>query len=271
MMIFRYPKISIVTPSYNQGRFIEDSIQSVLNQNYPNFEHIIIDNQSTDETIEVLKKYDHMPHLKWISEPDEGQTDAINKGFKMASGDIVAWLNADDYYLPSTFQSVAKYYQKKGFEILYGQCVFVDENKKKLRIKREHSFNYGVLLYYGCYIPSTATFFNRRILDSGNFLDPSYMVTMDYEYFVRLYTLGYRFDFLSQVLAAFRWHKRNISVIYSEKRREERLRVQHMYGFKITSKYSIQTKLYDLAARFYRIKRWTLISKGKFFIHGNSD
>ncbi|MBW1612939.1 MAG: glycosyltransferase [Deltaproteobacteria bacterium] len=267
-----YPKISIVTPSYNQAHFIIDAIESIVIQKYPNFEHIIIDNQSTDKTIELLKGYKHLPYLKWISETDEGQTDAINKGFKIASGDIIAWLNADDYYLPGTFEVVSEFFNRtQNYDILYGQCMLVDENKKKLRIKKEHIFDYGVLLYYGCYIPSTSTFLKRHIIDEGHFLDSTYRVTMDYEYYVRLSSIGYRFGFLPKTLAAFRWHKRNISVINSEKRREERLRVQHMYGFKITSKYSIQTKLYDLAARFYRIKRWALISKGKFFIHGNSD
>ncbi len=99
-----YPKISIVTPSYNSAEFIEDCIQSVLKQNYPNFEHIIIDGGSTDGTVEILKKY---PHLKWISEPDEGQSDALNKGFKKAEGDIIGWLNSDDVYLPGTFNKVA--------------------------------------------------------------------------------------------------------------------------------------------------------------------
>ena len=91
-------KFSIITPSFNQGRFIADAIESVASQKYSNLEHIIIDAQSTDETKNVVDGYSHLSHLKWISEPDDGQTDAINKGFKLASGDIVAWLNADDYY-----------------------------------------------------------------------------------------------------------------------------------------------------------------------------
>ena len=103
------PKISIVTPSYNSAKFIEDCIQSVLKQNYPNFEHIVIDGGSTDGTVEILKQY---PHLKWISEPDEGQSDALNKGFKMAEGDILGWLNADDVYLKNVFQLKHLWHQR---------------------------------------------------------------------------------------------------------------------------------------------------------------
>ena len=89
------PKISIVTPSFNQGQYIEDTIQSVLKQNYENYEHIIIDGKSTDNTIAILNKY---PHLVWVSEPDQGQSDALNKGFKKATSEWVIWLNADEYY-----------------------------------------------------------------------------------------------------------------------------------------------------------------------------
>ena len=100
------PKISIITPSFNQGVFIEDSIRSVQEQNYPNFEHIILDGCSTDGTIEILKKYDH---LIWSSEPDEGQSDAMNKGFNMASGDLIGWLNTDELYMPGAFNHLVSF------------------------------------------------------------------------------------------------------------------------------------------------------------------
>jgi glycosyltransferase involved in cell wall biosynthesis len=130
-------KISIVTPSFNQGQFIADAIESVANQDYPDKEHIIIDAQSTDKTIEVIKSYEHLPHLKWVSEPDEGQADAINKGFKMASGDVVAWLNADDYYLADTFSKVADVFERNPqVNIVYSDTMLVDKNKKLLRIKK---------------------------------------------------------------------------------------------------------------------------------------
>jgi len=103
------PKITIVTPSFNQGNFIDENIQSVLTQNYPNFEHIIIDGGSIDGTVDILKKYSH---LKWVSEPDRGQASALNKGFRMATGDVIGWLNSDDSYLPGTFEVVARAFDK---------------------------------------------------------------------------------------------------------------------------------------------------------------
>jgi len=100
-------KISIITHSFNQGKFIEKNIKSILDQNYPNFEHIIVECGSTDDTVEILKKYSH---LKWVTEADEGQADALNKGLKMATGEFIGWLNSDDYYLPNAFNIVSETY-----------------------------------------------------------------------------------------------------------------------------------------------------------------
>ena len=139
----RYPKISVVTPSFNQGRFIEDCIKSVLDQNYPNFEHIIVDNCSTDGTLEVLKKY---PHLKWIFETDKGQSDAINKGFRRSTGDIVAWLNSDDFYCENVFWKIVEIFLKNPQVFwIYGNSYFVDEKGKKITYKRALPFNIFIL------------------------------------------------------------------------------------------------------------------------------
>ena len=111
-------KISIVTVSLNQGKYIEDAIQSVLKQNYKNFEHIIIDGFSTDNTIEILKKY---KHLDWISERDEGQSDALNKGFKKCTGDVIGWLNSDDWYHENTFNKVKNILLDNSIDAVYGK------------------------------------------------------------------------------------------------------------------------------------------------------
>ena len=102
-------KISIITVSYNQGKYIEDNILSVLNQHYQNYEHIIIDACSTDGTIEILKKY---PHIIWTSEPDNGQSDGLNKGFRKATGDIIAWVNSDDKLYPNALEIINKFFKK---------------------------------------------------------------------------------------------------------------------------------------------------------------
>ncbi len=138
------PKISVITPSFNQGVFIEDAVRSVLEQGYPNFEHIIIDNCSTDGTIEILKKYDH---LIWISEPDEGQSDALNKGFNLASGDIIGWLNVDEFYMPGAFTYISSYITaNEKSDIFYGDVVFTGQDGDFCRLKAGHSFHLKTLL-----------------------------------------------------------------------------------------------------------------------------
>src|SRR5215468_10026487 len=104
------PKLSIVTPSFNQGRFLEETIRSVLTQNYPNLEYIIIDGGSTDETVDVIRKYQDKVNY-WVSEKDRGQVDAINKGIEKCTGDIFGFINSDDVYLPGTFSAVIEHFQ----------------------------------------------------------------------------------------------------------------------------------------------------------------
>src|SRR5712692_521613 len=122
-------KLSVVTPSYNHADFIEDALQSVKGQNYPSVEHIVVDGASTDETCDILRRYSGRPgweHLRWISEPDKGQSDAINKGFRMSRGDLVAWLNSDDYLLPGSLQAIAQYAAAHpDVDVVYGDSIFV--------------------------------------------------------------------------------------------------------------------------------------------------
>ena len=119
------PLVSIVTPSYNHGRYIEETIQSVLNQDYPNLEYLVIDGGSSDNTVEILKKYEG--RLTWISEKDRGQADAINKGFRMANGEILAWLNSDDTYLPGAVQHSVRYLEAHSeVAMLYGEGYHID-------------------------------------------------------------------------------------------------------------------------------------------------
>jgi len=215
-----YPKISIITPSFNQGEFIEETILSVLNQQYGNFEHIIIDGGSTDQTLSILRKYSH---LIWVSEPDRGQSDALNKGFKRANGDIVGWLNSDDYYLPECFQMIAKtFLNNPSTDILHGNYRWIDKDGKLMQRRRELQFDMFMLKYlHMLYIPTTATFFHRRIFDEANFLDIKYNYAMDYEFFLRLAVKGYRFAHVDAFLADFRWHARSKTESASHKQLEE--------------------------------------------------
>ncbi|MCO5052607.1 MAG: glycosyltransferase [Verrucomicrobiae bacterium] len=220
-------KFSIVTPSYNQGRYLPDCIESVKAQTGVSWEHLVIDAGSTDETLDVLRAH---AHLKWVSEPDQGMSDGINRGFRKATGDWVMWLNTDDYLLPGALAKVAAVANRHPTaDIIYGDCLFVDQARQPIRRKRDHRFHFGVLLFYGCYIASTSTFLKRRIITDGQLLDLDYKVCMDFEYYVRLALAGYRFEYLPEVLAEFRWHGQNTSTILHTRRRAERLQVQRKY------------------------------------------
>lgn len=176
-------KISVVTPSLNQGQFIEEMIQSVLKQNNEYYEHIIIDACSTDNTLEILKKY---PHLTWISEPDKGQSDALNKGFKKATGDWVLWLNADDILLPKAIHKLVGIIRKKpNADVLYGHMLFFNDLSGKI-VKHQYFNNFSKSdITLGILVPpTTGTLFRKSIL-LNNPLDLSFHYMMDAEWFFR--------------------------------------------------------------------------------------
>lgn len=214
-------KISIITPSFMQGPFIAEAVESVLGQGYGCYEHIIFDNCSSDGTLDILKRY---PQVRTIVEPDQGQSDALNKGFRAAAGDIVGWLNADDRYLPGCFEEVAGFFERHPqCDVLYGDYRWINEAGRVLQQRREIDFDLFILKYlHVLYIPSTATFFRRRILQEGNWLDPGYRYAMDYDFFLRLALKGYRFSHIRKFLADFRWHAGNKSLSVQQARCEQR-------------------------------------------------
>lgn len=190
-MPFSKMKISIVTPSFNQGEYIERTIQSVLNQN-GNFEleYIIVDGGSIDNTIDIVKKYKH--RLIWISEKDRGQSDAINKGFKIAIGDILDWLNSDDIYEPDALSVIAKIYKRHRFKWCFGKCKIIDENDNEIRklitrykIFKSKTYSYKNLLAKD-FIPQPSVFFTK---DDYKELGPVRLdcqYTIDYDYWLRI-------------------------------------------------------------------------------------
>lgn len=215
-----YPKISIVTASYNQGEFIEEAVKSVINQNYPNFEHIIFDNCSTDGTVDILKKY---THLIWTSEPDNGQSDALNKGFRLATGEFIGWLNADDLYLQGCFYSIARFFENyPKSDIVYGDYRLIDKDGALIRLRKELPFDLFMLKYlHVLCIPTASSFFRRRVFEGGNFLNIYYRYAMDYDFLLRLALRGYKFAHILQVIADFRWHAGSKSLKQKSAQKEE--------------------------------------------------
>lgn len=224
-----HPLVSIVTPSFNQGHFIEENILSVKSQDYPHIEHIVIDGGSTDETVEILKKYEGTYNLRWISEPDEGHADAVNKGFAMAKGKIIGWLNSDDVYFDrGTISAVVQAFQKHPeADIIYGDCAYIWEDGTVLRIQCVPGFRYSRLLR-GCFLEQPAVFFRRHVVENHK-LDKRLKVAIDYEYWLRI-GRQYRFVHIPRILAADRNHRGRISVAQADKLRAvgEQLRKEYL-------------------------------------------
>lgn len=231
-------KFSIITPSFNQGRFISDCIESVKAQEGVEFEHIITDAGSTDETLAIIDRYSH---LKWTSERDNGMSDGINKGFFQATGEWVMWLNCDDYLLPGALAKVATFIDSNpNSDVIHGDCIFVEEDKKVIRRKYDTSVDAWDLLFVGCVIPSTSCFYCRNIIDEGHVLDAGYRNTMDLEYYLRLMRNHYRFAYLPEPIAHFRWYEDSTTMRNWQRMIDEALRCkrEHIKETKLPSIYN---------------------------------
>ncbi len=177
------PRISILTPSFNQGSYIEENIQSVLKQNYPNFEHIIIDGGSTDGTVAILKKY---PHLKWVSEKDRGQADALNKGLAMATGEIIGWINSDDYYENNIFREVAHEFDGNDVQWAVGNLTLLLEEINEKLPRMSPPITYKNLVNNPDIVRQPVTFFRKSSIESIGGWNPDLYMVMDYDLWIRL-------------------------------------------------------------------------------------
>jgi len=204
------PRLTVVTPSYNQGRFIEQTIESVLGQNYPDLEYIVMDGGSTDETVAVLQRYDG--RLQWRSEPDRGQSDALNKGLRMATGGVVAFINSDDYYEPGALLAVGEFFAgHPGSQWVTGRCRTVDEHGREIR--RAVTLYKNMYLRFGGYralqvlnyVSQPATFWRRTMLERVGSFDESLDYAMDYDYWLRA-GREFELEVLDRYLACFRVH-----------------------------------------------------------------
>ena len=199
----KQPMVSIVTPSYNQAQFIEDTILSVKNQDYPNIEHIIIDGCSTDGTLDILKKYDRTYNMRWISEPDEGQSQAINKGFSMVQGDIVGWLNSDDIYVHTrVINDILDCFRNyPDIDVIYGDALLIDDHNRIMELMHYPKFSRRLILARN-FISQPSVFMRKAIVEN-NKLDESLHFTMDYEYWLRLSAL-YSFKHVNLIVSGIR-------------------------------------------------------------------
>lgn len=201
-----WPRISIVTPSYNQAQFLERTILSVLNQNYPNLEYIIVDGGSTDGSVEIIKRYDK--YLAWwVCEDDEGQAHAIRKGFDRSTGSILAWLNSDDTYLPGTLYKVATAFRENGeAELIYGNIYIIDDRGNIINDQRFTQFSFFTLLFEGsCALHQTGCFWRRELYEKVGGINVQRKFCIDADFFFRAARVG-KFLHLQDFLANFRIH-----------------------------------------------------------------
>jgi glycosyltransferase involved in cell wall biosynthesis len=200
-----WPRVSIVTPSYNQAQFIEETIRSVLLQGYPNLEYIIIDGGSTDGSVGIVRKYE--PWLAhWVSEPDKGQSDALNKGFRRATGSIVAWLNSDDYYLPNILpERVAEFVHDPELVLVYGDCHRVDKAGECINTWKTGQCTPSSLLLDGNQIPQQSTLMRAAALTAIGGIDRNLHYVMDFALWLRLSLVG-KFRYVQGPVANFRKH-----------------------------------------------------------------
>jgi glycosyltransferase involved in cell wall biosynthesis len=196
------PLVSVVTPSLNQGRYVEAAIQSVLEQEYPRLEHIVVDGGSTDGTLDVLRRH---PHLRWVSEPDRGQADAVNKGVAMAAGEVIGWLNADDLYLPGAIRAGVDALRESGAALVYGGWRQIDEDGRTIRDVPPVPFDYRAQLEERNAVAQPGSLITREAWEAVGGLDSSYRYAMDYELWLRL---AARFEVVhvDRVLGAYRYH-----------------------------------------------------------------
>lgn len=196
-------KISIVTPAYNSEDYIGETIHSIKNQSYKNFEHIIIDGASEDNTLSIIKDYNH---ITFISEKDRGQSDALNKGFKIAQGDILAWQNADDLYFPDTFEKVIHFFKSNpSVDIIYGNYQLIDGNGKWICDVKPPAWN-AWLFKHGRFVPVQPTvFWRRKVYEEIGCLDNKLHYCMDVDFFAKA-SKKFNFTLVPVFLGKFRVH-----------------------------------------------------------------
>jgi glycosyltransferase involved in cell wall biosynthesis len=252
------PKITVVTPSLNQAQFLEETILSVLGQRYPNLEYIIMDGGSTDGSVEIIRKYAQQLAW-WVSEKDGGQAAAINKAFAKASGDILAWLNSDDMYLPGTLSYIAERLNPDNAELLFGNCLhFVQNNPMAYgsNVRRGHE---QADLALTDYIIQPSSFWTRKAWLQTGSLDDSFDFAFDWEWFIRATKAGVAFLPDDKYLSVYRIHDDHKTGTGGERRRNE---LASIYGRHKGARYErLYTRCCASRPALLTIGRWLRLAR----------
>ena len=231
IMTQRLPRLAIVTPSYNTGRYIGPAIDSVLSQQGAEFDYVVMDGGSTDGTVDVLKGYG--PRLRWVSEKDKGQSDAINRGFGETEGEILGWLNSDDTYAPGAFRAVAEYFAAHpDVDLVYGNATYTDARGRHIAdCVHVEPYSRHRLFRYSDFMVQPATFFRRRAFEAVGGVDASIHWAMDYDLWLRLVADGAKVAYLPRVLAQFRWLAENKTATGGWGRLDEIVKILARQGY----------------------------------------
>jgi len=225
---FDYPTVSIVTPSFNQGEFIEQTILSILNQSYTKIEYIMIDGESKDNTLDIISQYREKISY-FISEPDNGQSHAINKGLKISRGEIVGWLNSDDILLPNSIESIVReFINDLSVGVVYGHNLRMNRNGKIIPtpLLEKDRLNFGIdYILHDPLVNQPGSFWRRTIMNKAGWLDETLSFAMDYEYWIRLAILGIKFKRLDRSLAIYRLNPNSKTSTKSSEMAFEQVRV----------------------------------------------
>lgn len=252
--------VSIVTPSYNQSRFIQDTIRSVLSQDYPQMEYIIVDGASTDGSVEIIHRYEDQLAW-WVSERDQGQTDAINKGFARATGDIFAWLNSDDTYEPGAVSAAVNYLQEHPeVGMVYGDCNYIDENGERIGKFRSRQTTYQRIRRGYNQIPQQTMFFRAGLWKQVGPLDPSFHYAMDYDLWTRIAARS-EIKYVPQTWANFRLHTAGKTIVADDRFWPEMLRIHYRDGGSFLSVLVARYYIRKLFAPFLNRRRKKMFEK----------
>ena len=251
--------VSIVTPSFNQNRYIEKTIQSVLAQDYPQIEYMIIDGGSTDGTVEVIKNYEDQLAW-WVSEKDRGQTDAINKGFARARGDILAWINSDDTYEPNAVGAAVRYLQEHpDVGMVYGDCNYINESGKVIGRFKSAQTDYRLLRQGHTHIPQQTMFFRAELWKQVGPLDPSFYFAMDYDLWTRIAARA-TIKYIPQTWANFRLHTSGKTVLADDRCWPEMMRVHYRDGGSFFSVIVAKYYLRKMLAPAWNWRKYRMLS-----------
>jgi glycosyltransferase involved in cell wall biosynthesis len=261
------PLVSIITPSFNQREFLEATIQSVLAQDYAQLEYIVVDGGSSDGSVEIIKKYSDRL-AGWISKPDQGQSDAINKGFILSKGEIMAWLNSDDLYTPSAISEAVAFLQDHPqVGMVYGDTDLIDGNGRKIGSFNARQTSYQRMLRGGVYIPQPAAFWRRDLWEQAGPLDPSFYFAMDYDLWVRFAKIS-TITYTPRLWAKFRIHGSGKTTLSDDRCWPEMMRVHQREGGSMLSPFMGKYILRKLLGPAWH---WYKSHKLKLRVPGESD